>query len=241
VLKDPDAMNSPADPNESARSKTPAVGAGSAQPQEDFKKRLTDEYKILQDRIDKIGGFRFTIKGWSVTAVIAASVAGSNTTNLAAVITISVGLAVMVLFFFRFELEQVRLSRLFGDRARRLEDAFVRIDRGRWKSSQLLFPVPYTANDIALDAYRRRIRRRRSLHLGTRKYLANKLVGLWHVWRQAHIWFYAVLFFLAFAPLVLHVIDSGSAPKTTTPAKQTSPAVQPSDRKKATNPNVGSK
>jgi len=39
----------------------------------DFKQRLTDEYKILQDKIDKIGGFRFTIKGWSVTAVIAAS------------------------------------------------------------------------------------------------------------------------------------------------------------------------
>ena len=36
---------------------------------------MIDEYKILQDKIDKIGGFRFTIKGWSVTAVIAANIA----------------------------------------------------------------------------------------------------------------------------------------------------------------------
>lgn len=46
-----------------------------------FRRRLTDEYKLLQDKIDKIGGFRFTIKGWSVTAVIAASAAGSAATR----------------------------------------------------------------------------------------------------------------------------------------------------------------
>jgi hypothetical protein len=50
---------------------------------DDFKKRLTDEYKILQDKIDKIGSFRFTIKGWSVSAVLAASAAaGSATTSV---------------------------------------------------------------------------------------------------------------------------------------------------------------
>lgn len=48
----------------------------------DFKARLIDEYKILQDKIDKIGGFRFTIKGWSVTAVIAASAASTTAQRL---------------------------------------------------------------------------------------------------------------------------------------------------------------
>jgi hypothetical protein len=33
---------------------------------------MMDEYKILQDKIDKIGGFRFTVKGWSVTITTAA-------------------------------------------------------------------------------------------------------------------------------------------------------------------------
>jgi hypothetical protein len=39
---------------------------------EQFVNRLADEYKILQDKIDKIGAFRFTIKGWSITVIIAA-------------------------------------------------------------------------------------------------------------------------------------------------------------------------
>jgi hypothetical protein len=90
----------------------------------DFKKRLTDEYKILQDKIDKIGGFRFVIKGWSVTAVIAASAAGSATRSLLTVLTISAGLALMLLLFFLFEFEQVKLSRIFGARARKLEGSF---------------------------------------------------------------------------------------------------------------------
>ncbi|MGB6942140.1 MAG: hypothetical protein WBE37_07090 [Bryobacteraceae bacterium] len=37
----------------------------------DLLDQLSSEYKILQDKIDKIGAFKFTIRGWSVTIVIA--------------------------------------------------------------------------------------------------------------------------------------------------------------------------
>jgi hypothetical protein len=84
---------------------------------EDFRKRLTDEYKILQDKIDKIGAFRFTIKGWSVTAMVAATAGASAAGRLLLVATISLGLAAMLVFFFLLEVEQVRLSWLFGNRA----------------------------------------------------------------------------------------------------------------------------
>src|SRR6266849_962940 len=100
-------------------------------PEKDLVGRLADEYKILQDKIDKIGAFRFTIKGWSVTVVIAAGAAGANTQSLLAALTLSVGAAVMLWFFFQLELEQVRLSRLFGYRAGRLEEAFRKIDLGK--------------------------------------------------------------------------------------------------------------
>src|SRR5467141_2192005 len=120
----------------------------------DFKQRLTDEYKILQDKIDKIGGFRFTIKGWSVTAVIAASAAGSTSHSLLTVVMISLGLAIMLGFFFSFELEQVRLSRLFGDRARTLEKTFRILDRTTVAAARAPISVPYTAHEIGQMKYR---------------------------------------------------------------------------------------
>src|SRR5438132_10094909 len=121
-------MNAPSQPN-NPRQQTNQTGRSGRRAFEpdDFKKRLTDEYKMLQEKIDKIGAFRFTIKGWSVTAVIAASAASSTSKSLLTALTISLGLAAMLVFFFVFELEHVKLSRLFGDRARRLENAFVRM------------------------------------------------------------------------------------------------------------------
>lgn len=46
--------------------------------QKDLVERLTDEYKIVQDKIDKIGGFRFQVKGWAITIVVGALVAGTG-------------------------------------------------------------------------------------------------------------------------------------------------------------------
>ena len=153
---------------------------------EDLKKRLTDEYKILQDKIDKIGAFRFTIKGWSVTAVIAATAAASTSKSLVPALAISGGLAVLLICFFSLEVEQVKLSWLFGNRARRLEDMFIQLDRPSSRHTRKRFPVPYTANEI---------------------FLANKDIKRKPpriaLWRSAHGYLYAVLLIWAFATLVV--------------------------------------
>lgn len=200
-------MPQPSQPEDVQRAQSPAaVSVGVAT--EDFIRRLGDEYKMLQDKIDKIGAFRFTIKGWSVTAVIAASAASSNAKSLITILTVSSGLAIMVAFFFWIELEQVKLSRLFGDRARRLENAFVRIDRKRGELAKLPFPVPFTVNEIAFAGARRRV-----LHSGRLNQiedplpLSRRLADGWRLWRRTHVFFYMVLLLLAFAPLLPRHLD----------------------------------
>jgi hypothetical protein len=42
----------------------------------DLIKLYWDEYKLLQDKIDKIGTFKFQVKGWSATLILAAIVGG---------------------------------------------------------------------------------------------------------------------------------------------------------------------
>lgn len=40
-----------------------------------YGRRIADEYKLLQDKMDKIGTFRFTIKGWAIAGIGIASTA----------------------------------------------------------------------------------------------------------------------------------------------------------------------
>jgi hypothetical protein len=75
---------------------------------------LADEYKILQDKIDKIGGFRFTIKGWSLTLIVATLVAGTAT-KVSPNWIVSAVMAVFVMVLFAVEKKQTDLSRLFGE------------------------------------------------------------------------------------------------------------------------------
>jgi hypothetical protein len=152
----------------------------------EFKRRLTDEYKILQDKIDKIGAFRFTIKGWSVTAVVAASAAGAASKGLSTVLTLSGGLIIMLIFFFFLEYEQVMLSRLYAARAGSLEDAFRRIDRGKGKELRARLFFPYTAHTVVFAGHNQK---------------AIKWPERWRVCRQTHVWFYIVLVGLALAAL----------------------------------------
>ena len=169
----------------------------------EFKRRLADEYKILQDKMDKIGGFRFTIKGWSVTAVIAASAAGSASKSLLTVITISVGLAFMLLFFFWFELEQVKLSRLFGDRVRKLEGTFKVLDRSKGTTASAPTLVLYIAHEIGQAKYKQRLlaeeASRRPFKFGE---IWDAWVKRWQVFKQADVSFYLVLIGLSFCPLL---------------------------------------
>ncbi len=170
--------------------------------EEDFKSRLWDEYKLLQDKIDKIGAFRFTIKGWSITAVIAASAAGSGK-GLSTVCTISLGLVLMLVFFFLLEHEQVRWSRLFGNRAGRLEDAFKKISRGKGQEVCRAFPVPYTAHELVLAGHRKGFFDRNPEAREPRD-PSKEREDKWHSLRQAHVAFYVLLILLAILPLLPH-------------------------------------
>lgn len=170
----------------------------------DFKNRMLDEYKLLQDKMDKIGSFRFTIKGWSITAVIAATAAGSNSSSLLTVLMISLGLTFMLVLFFYFEFQQVELTRIFGARAGKLEDAFRQIDRGRAKSTAETIAAPYIAHEIVLARHQQRPSERQSSRWVQRaKKRWNGRAEHWRVLKQADIRFYVALILLAFVlPLV---------------------------------------
>jgi hypothetical protein len=94
--------------------------------QEDIKQtidQLTSEYKIAQDKIDKIGAFRFTIRGWTVTLLTAVIVALASARILDHVL-VAIVLALIALLLFQFgtmEGRQNRLQELFEDRAYTIE------------------------------------------------------------------------------------------------------------------------
>lgn len=90
--------------------------------------RLADEYKILQDKIDKIGAFRFTIKGWSITVIMASILAGSAT-KIGPRWLWGVSLIVFLILFFSFEKQQTDLSHRFGQRVLAIEGVLSRLLR----------------------------------------------------------------------------------------------------------------
>jgi hypothetical protein len=105
-----------------------------------------DEYKILQDKIDKIGGFRFTVKGWCVTlttAALAAAGAGKIPYILAPLPIL------LVLVFFLLEYEQWELTLRFGRRAAEIEDALHSVRTGDPSFDFATFRFPYIASDLA--------------------------------------------------------------------------------------------
>jgi hypothetical protein len=192
--------------NTGAESSTQFEQSG-AYDEDNFKSRLFDEYRILQDKMDKIGAFRFTVKGWSITAVIAAS-AAANGKSLATVFTISIGLVVMLDFFLLVEREQVRWSTIFGNRAGRIEDAFTKVRHGKGLDVYGTFPVPYTAHELVLAAHRRRtppqkpgIKDRQKTEIRAYK---------WRECRQAHVEFYVILIVLTLALLLPYHAEIGT-------------------------------
>jgi hypothetical protein len=106
--------------------------------------RLMEEYKILQDKIDKIGGFRFTVKGWSVTLITGSLAAASAANNPGYV---PLALILVVVTFFLLEYEQWELSLRFGMRATEIEEA---LDRVRKDPTYALadFDIPGLARDL---------------------------------------------------------------------------------------------
>jgi hypothetical protein len=90
--------------------------------------RLMEEYKILQDKIDKIGAFRFTIKGWSITVIIASIFAGTATKAISPWF-LAISLIFFLAVFFFYERQQTNLSYHFGRRVLAIEAVLSRLLR----------------------------------------------------------------------------------------------------------------
>ena len=148
---------------------------------DDFKKRLLAEYDLLQKKADTIGGFRITIKGWSVVALGGAAAASAKLEPGAGLL-LSGGLAILLGIFYRLEFEQVRLSSLYMARAGRIERTLISVDLGRGAVRQKRMPVPYTANDIVFA------KRDKVYAEGDSK---------WQVAKRTHPFLYAILILLA--------------------------------------------
>jgi hypothetical protein len=189
---------------QSAQDQGPDEGISRKRPgsydEADFKGRLSEEYKILQDKIDKIGGFRFTIKGWSITAVVA-GIATAGGRGLATSCTVTLGLVLMLIFFFILEHEQVRQSRLFGDRAGRIEDAFRKISRGKGQEVYASLPVPYLAHELVRARLQKNSKSRTS-QTPTPDNPSARGAEKWRTLGQAHVGFYLALILLAVASLL---------------------------------------
>jgi hypothetical protein len=98
--------------------------------------QLYSEYKILQDKLDKIGGFKFTIRGWSVTLVLA-SVFAVSSTKLTSPLLLFL-LLIFVWLFFLLEQKQNNYSLLFGARLIQIEKILRRIIRNTVKADSPL-------------------------------------------------------------------------------------------------------
>jgi hypothetical protein len=139
-------------------------------PREQLASRLMDEYKILQDKIDKIGAFRFTIKGWSITVILASIFAGAATNIVprwlwAGVLTVFIG------GFFWFEMVQTNLRGHLTRRVIAIEDVLSRILRNEAKAAAdelvsssfiSLHYVPGIARHVQPKDKRSRWRKKRS-------------------------------------------------------------------------------
>ncbi len=119
----------------------------------DYSKALLDqlsgEYRIIQDKIDKIAGFRFTIRGWSVTILVAFGF-GADTMKLPPYWLLVAFLPLVS--FLLMERSQLRNHDILCDRAVRIERRIWRILRA---SSPARAPVtiggmvPKLAHELA--------------------------------------------------------------------------------------------
>ena len=117
--------------------------------------QLSSEYKILQDKIDKIGAFKFTIRGWSVTLVVA-SIFAVGSSRLASPLLLLL-LLVFVLLFYLIERKQNSFQSLFATRAFQIEKEIRRVIRPGSGAGQLRHDVglsPRIAHDLSDAAQR---------------------------------------------------------------------------------------
>jgi hypothetical protein len=152
--------------------------------------RLADEYKLLQNKIDKIGGFRFTIKGWSITVIIGALFAKSATDSIPLLAWV-VPLLIFLFLFFWFEKEQTDLRHRFGQRALDIELCISRILRRSLRASR--------NNDFALLQYVPGI-----AHFSPRHETRSGKRPWWRSWWDADAYFYLIQAAVVITIISLH-------------------------------------
>src|ERR1700682_996379 len=80
--------------------------------------RLWDEYRLVQEKIDKIGEFQFKVKGWSATLLGAVLYGGAVTSRIFPALFSALVVAVV---FHISEKRQRLLSKRLGRRAMAIE------------------------------------------------------------------------------------------------------------------------
>jgi hypothetical protein len=160
---------------------------------EDYKtlwlEQLTGEYKMLQDKIDKIAGFRFTIRGWSLTAVVAATI-GSFSTNTPPPPLALALLIPFVVAFFIMEYLQIQHSLLFEGRLIDIEDRIRRILTKNDPARIVNYVgfVPRTAHELRAEAAASWKPWRRLVSIGNWLFYSIEiLVIVAGIWLQQHI------------------------------------------------------
>jgi len=150
--------------------------------------RLESEYRIVQDKIDKIGGFRFTIRGWTVTLVTGAVLAVASTKYLSPLALLF--LFVLLAVFAAIERRQNRNQQVLEDRAFEIEVEFRRIQTEVGGTQERLTMSPRIAHSL----------RDRSLLDGgaIRRFVENP--DRWFYWVLVGVIFAAVLFLLYARP-----------------------------------------
>lgn len=108
--------------------------------------RLSSEYGIVQDKIDKIGAFRFTIRGWTVTLVTGAILAVASTHLLSPYAPLLLLLLLGV--FASIESKQNRNQKIFEDRAFEIEVEIRRLLQDQTKPQSTLIQSPRIAHTL---------------------------------------------------------------------------------------------
>jgi hypothetical protein len=87
------------------------------------RKLLLDEYKLVQDKIDKFGAFKFIIRGWAmtVTSAIVAAIATATAPSVSALLVIPI-----LLLFWGVEAHEIETQRFLSSRALRIETALLK-------------------------------------------------------------------------------------------------------------------
>jgi len=108
-------------------------------------KHVWDEYKLLQDKLDRIGDFRFRVRGWAITLVTGLIAAGLATAIPWPAYLLAV---IPVIGFHLIERTQCAWQRVFSNRADEIED---------YLRANSAWPSPGITTAIRIE--RRRLRR----------------------------------------------------------------------------------